>query len=131
MISLEVVHDRHSQSPVSLPSWGHKASSRAKGEGYVASPPTPQEFIKGNISQSGFCVKFFGLNVKSCPKYGMAREKRKTERKKDAKNDFFRRFFLLNVSAIFPYFFFPAVRAENVAEKRSPENSTKKFSTTR
>ena len=44
--------------------------------------------LKGNISRSGFYAKCFGLKVKSCSKYGVAREKRKTVRKK-AKNNFF------------------------------------------
>ena len=52
------------------------------------------KIIKGNFSQDKFC-DFFDLKVQDCSKYGMAREKKKTQSEKmQQQTPFFRRLFL-------------------------------------
>ena len=59
-------------------------------------------FFKGNFLQSGFCANFFGLKVKSCSNYGVAREKRKQSEKRSEKRIFFAEFFREFSMRVFP-----------------------------
>ena len=84
------------------------------------------KLLKEFSLQRGFKANSSDLKVKNCSKYGVAREKRKTEQRMQRKTTFFRHNFRRN----FPRFFrewFSAARKANVAYKRSPNISTQKI----
>ena len=85
-------------------------------------------FLKGNFLQSRFRANFFDLKLKTCSRYGLAREKQKTEQNTKRKTKNFRRIFSPNFSANFPCVF---SRSENGTRRRKTVSqiSTQKFST--